>query len=162
MESGQLQWSFAEDELYLRHTYARITEMRANALKQHPFAAHLPIESVFSSLKHGFDDQRFLNWKLPDVTRLLTQLPHSRNFGFQERQGLESLARDFASLHLLFIVFPEQRWAADIRNSHLLCNFLTSRMIKSETLQAQKNSQSFRPNMLIILLSIHAGKSESF
>ena len=81
MESGKLQWSFVEDDIYLMHTYARIAEMRVSArvsyyLQQHPYAAHLPIESVVNAFKNGFDDQGLLNCKLPDITRLLTQLPH--------------------------------------------------------------------------------------
>jgi len=54
MESGKLQRSFAEDEIYLMHTFARIAEMRVSArvpyyLQQHPYAAHLPIQSIVSA-----------------------------------------------------------------------------------------------------------------
>lgn len=113
MESGKLQWSFAEDDIYLMHTYARIAEMRVSArvsyyLQQHPYAAHLPIESVVNAFKHGFDDQGLLNCKLTDITRLLTQLPHSRNFWFQERQGLESFARNFISPNLFLRSIPSK------------------------------------------------------
>ena len=101
MESGQLQWSFAEDEIYFMHTYARITEMRVTAhvayyLYQYPFAAHLPIESVVSTFKHGLDDKLLSDGhhQASDVVvaaafkkLLVSRMPRTRKFGVRFRKS---------------------------------------------------------------------------
>jgi hypothetical protein len=99
MSDGKLEWMYAEDDIYMMHQYARLTEMQVHArvgfyISQHPSAAHLPLDAVVNAFKNGFDDLGLLDSRLPDLTMMMTQMPNSRQYWFQERQGLETIARD--------------------------------------------------------------------
>ena len=117
---GRLRWIYADEDIYMMHQYARLTEMRVHArvgfyISQHPSAAHLPLDSVVNAFKNGFDEAGLLDARLPDLTMLMTQLPNSRQYWFQERQALETIARDLSDPNLFMTINPEPRHSADIR-----------------------------------------------
>ena len=117
---GKLRWIYADEDIYMMHQYARLTEMRVHArvgfyISQHPSAAHLPLDSVVNAFKNGFDEMGLLDARLPDLTMLMTQLPNSRQYWFQERQALETIARDLSDPNLFMTINPEPRHSADIR-----------------------------------------------
>ena len=120
MASGDRQWTYAEDDIFLMHQYARLVEMRIHAhigyyLSQHPSVAHLPLESVVKAFKDGYDEAGLLDAKLPDLTMLLTRVQNSRHYWFQERQALETISRDLSDANLFMTINPEPRHSPDVR-----------------------------------------------
>lgn len=115
MSTGKYQWTFAQDEIYLMYQYARLVEQQIHAnvgfyISQHPDIAHLPIDSVISAFQGPPDDQGLLDSRCPDLSTMMTQLPHSRERWFQERLGIEAISRDLGDPNLFLTELRSTRF----------------------------------------------------
>jgi hypothetical protein len=120
MSDGRLQWSFAEDEIYMMHQYARLVEQQIHCnvgyyISQHPDIAHLPIDSVVKAFHNSPDEQGLLDSRCPDLSTMMTQLPHFRERWFQEKMGIEAISRDLGDPNLFLTVNFEPRASPDVR-----------------------------------------------
>jgi hypothetical protein len=120
MSSGKLQYHYAADDIHMAHQFSRLSEMTVHAtvgyyLTQHPEVAHLPIDSVVRAFKEGMDDAGLLDSHLPDLTQIMTQVPHSRERWFSERLAIESISRQLGDPNVFMTVNLDVRASPDVR-----------------------------------------------
>jgi len=121
MSDGNLQWSFAEDDIHMAHQYSRLSEQTVRAtvgyyLSSHPSVAHIPLNSILTAFRDGVDtDSGLLDSHLPDLTTVMTQLPNSRQKWFAERLGIEAMSRDIGPPNVFVTINCDPRASSDVR-----------------------------------------------
>jgi hypothetical protein len=85
-----------------------------SSLTQHPEVAHLPIDSVVRAFKEGMDDARVFDSHLPDLTQIMTQVPHSRERWFSERLAIESISMQLGDPNVFMTVNLDVRASPDV------------------------------------------------
>jgi hypothetical protein len=121
MVDGSFRWTYAEDDIHMAHQYARLCEKTVHVLmgfyvSQHPETAHLPMNSVIKAFDAGFNEDGLLDTKLYDLTKIVTQIPNSREHWYAERLAIEAIARDMGSPNLFLTLNNEPRAWPDLRN----------------------------------------------
>ena len=103
----------------MAHQYAHLCKQNVQAnisyyLAQHPEVAHMPIENVIKAFKEGFNNEGLLDTHLPDLSRILTQLPNSNESLFAERLRVEALSQDLGDANIFFTMNMDPRAWPDV------------------------------------------------
>ena len=121
MSDGQLQWTYAGDDIHMAHQYSHLSEqtVRANVsyyLSAHPSVAHIPISNIIAAFRAGIDkDSGLLDSHLPDLTTVMSQLPNSRQKWFQERLAISQMSCDSGPPNVFVTINLDPRASPDVR-----------------------------------------------
>ena len=95
-----------------------LEQVRANIgfyLTSHPDSGNLPLDNVISAFKNGFNEENLLESYLPNLSRMMTQLPNSRERWFAERLGVEAMSRDLGDPNVFITLNNDPRACPDVR-----------------------------------------------
>ena len=75
----------------------------------------MPIKELVDVLKQGADDQGFIDSKMPGLSQAMIELINSREFWFNERQSIETIARDLGDPNIFSTFNMDARHWEDVR-----------------------------------------------
>ena len=105
----------------MAHQYARLSEQTVRAtvgyyLSLHPSVAHISLTNIISAFRDGIEENScLLDSHLPDLTKIMSQLPNSRQKWFCERLGIEAISRDCGSPNVFITINLDPRASPDVR-----------------------------------------------
>jgi Helitron helicase-like domain at N-terminus len=122
LDDNRYRWEYELDDVHLMWQYARLVERTVGAntcwyLQQRPDVAHLPMDQVVEAFKSGFtaQDGSLIDSKLPGLSTMMSQLPHSREFWWSQRMSVEAMSRDFGDPNLFLTLNNHPRENFDTR-----------------------------------------------
>ena len=104
----------------MMHQYAAILEKKADRivgfhLLQHPETTDMLIEELEDVLKQDANDQGLIDSKMSDFSQAMIRLINSFKFWFNERQSIETIARDLGDPNMFATLNMDARNWEDVR-----------------------------------------------
>ena len=120
MANNAEMWTYQEDDIHMAHQFSRLHEKTVHSMvgyyvAQHPEVAHLPLSAIIDAFKRGDIDKSRMENVLPNVTSMLTHIPNSREHWYEERLGIEQMAKDMGPANLFVTLNLQPREWPDVR-----------------------------------------------